>query len=156
VTEHPYPPMDLDSTPWWEALGRHELTLQQCEHCNRYRWPARAACNDCGGLDWQWVPACGRGTVESWTATYHAFGPGVEVPFAVVLVRLDDQDDIFVPGYVEGPGDGSELEIGLPVTAGFEDVVAAGGKPLTLLRWKPAAPPSAPGTPRPPAGGSSA
>ncbi|HVW31426.1 MAG TPA: OB-fold domain-containing protein [Acidimicrobiia bacterium] len=139
MTEHPYPPMDLDSAPWWEALGRHELTLQRCADCGRWRWPARSHCNDCASDRWAWVPASGRGTIESWTATYHA-APGVDVPFCVVLVRLDEQDDIRIPGYVDGPGDGSGLEIGLPVTAGFEDVAAAGGKPLTLLRWTPVRP----------------
>lgn len=137
MTEHPYPPMDLDSTPWWEALQRHELTLQRCDGCGRYRWPARAYCNDCGSPEWQWVAASGRGTVESWTATYLA-APGVEVPFCVALVRLDEQDDIRIPGYVDGPGDGSRLEIGLPVTAAYEDVTATGDRPLTLLRWVPA------------------
>ena len=136
MSERPYPPMDLDSTAWWEALQRHELTLQRCEGCGRLRWPARATCNDCGSDGWQWVEACGRGTVESWTVTHHA-GPGVEVPFCVALVRLDDQDDIAIPGSVEGPGDGSGLEIGIPVVVVFEDVVAAGDKRLTLLRWTP-------------------
>jgi uncharacterized OB-fold protein len=128
--------MDLDSAPWWEALGRHELLLQRCGDCARLRWPARSFCNDCGSEAWQWIPASGRGTVESWTATYHA-GPGVEVPFCVVLVRLDEQDDIRIPGYADGPGDGSGLEIGLPVTVAFDDVTATGGASLTLLRWRP-------------------
>lgn len=131
----PMPVADLDSAPWWEALRRRELLLQRCDDCGRHRWPPRAVCNDCGSLAWQWLPASGGGTVASWTVSHHAFGPGIETPFVVVLVRLDDQDDIYIPGYVDGPSDGAGLEIGARVTVGFADFPSADGGSITLLRW---------------------
>lgn len=134
----PRPVPDLDSAPWWEALERRELLLQRCVGCGRLRWPPRGACNDCGSLDWAWLPASGTGTIASWTVSHHAFGPGVETPFVTVLVRLDDQDDICIPGYVNGPSDGAGLEIGLPVTVGFDELEADDGT-ITLLRWRRAA-----------------
>lgn len=127
---------DLDSAAWWEALGRRELLLQRCAACARLRWPPRPGCGDCGSLEWEWIDSVGTGTIASWTATYHSFVPDVEVPFVVVLVRLDDQDDVFIPGHVEGPGDGSALHIGQRVELGFEDLIGDGGV-MTLLRWRP-------------------
>lgn len=125
-------PTDIDSTPWWEALQRRELLVQRCENCGRLRWPARAVCNECLSEQYAWAPA-ESGTVASWTVTHR---PEVD-PFVVVLVRLDDQDDILIPGFVDGPADGSGLRIGAPVRVGFDDVAVGrdGGK-LVVLRWR--------------------
>ena len=136
VTERPLPYPDRDSRPWWEALARHELVLQSCE-CGTRRWPARAMCNRCGSFEWSWVPATGRGTVASWIVNHHSFNPSFQSPYVVLDVRLDDQDDIIMPGGYAGPGDGSDLAVGLPVVVDFEDVsVPEGTDPVTVLRWR--------------------
>ena len=54
----------------------------------------------------------------------------------VLLVRIDEQDDIFLPGNYDGPNDGTDLEIGLPVLVGFEEIKGDQGKAATLLRWR--------------------
>ncbi|GAA5063704.1 hypothetical protein HNP84_008200 [Thermocatellispora tengchongensis] len=139
MSARPYPVPDPDSAPWWEALQRREFVLQACASCQRLRWPARAICNDCGSDRWTWAPASGRGAIASWTVTHPSRTAGGR-PFVVVLVRLDDQDDILVPGHYDGPPDGAGLAIGLPVEAGFEDVEAGDdGRRLVLLRWRRAA-----------------
>jgi uncharacterized OB-fold protein len=128
---------DRDSREWWEALGRHELVLQRCTGCGRLRWPPRILCSACGSLDWTWVPASRRGTVASWIVNHQRFGVGSTSPYVVLLVRLDDQPDIQMPGAFAGPSDGAGLAIGAPLRAGFEDVaVAEGEPPRALLRWR--------------------
>jgi uncharacterized OB-fold protein len=146
VTVLPTP--DRDSAPWWDALGHHELTLQRCDDCGALRWPPRELCNRCGSLNWQWVPATGRGTVASWIVNHHSFGAGAggrPAPYTVVLVRLDDQPDILIPGGWAGAPDGADLSIGLPVVAGFDDVdlgevddqldTSGESDRVALLRW---------------------
>ena len=86
-------------------------------------------------MAWAWQAASGTGTVDSWTVTHHGFGPGVETPFVVALVRLDDQEDIRIPGYIDGPADGSGLEIGMPVRVGFVDAETSSGAPIVLIQW---------------------
>ena len=130
------PVPDRDSTPWWQALNHHKLKFQRCSQCKRWRWPPREVCNECGSTKYQWEEATGRGTVASWTVTRSA-APGVTVPYVVVLVQVEEQDDLFVPGNYEGPSDGGDLVIGKAVTVGFEDIVDEGGKSATLLRWRP-------------------
>ena len=132
------PVPDRDSTPWWEALRRHELTLQRCRDCERLRWPARAICNRCGGLAWDWTPASGRGRIATWLVNHHTFGGTYESPSTAVQVRLVEQDDIVIPGAWDGPPDGRGLEVDLPVTLRFEDLPGEGGETVTLLRWAPA------------------
>jgi hypothetical protein len=55
----------------------------------------------------------------------------------VVLIRLDDQEDIFIPGYVDGPPDGAGLAIGAPVSVGFDEVeLGPPGWRHVVLRWR--------------------
>ncbi|GAA3949887.1 OB-fold domain-containing protein [Actinomadura viridis] len=130
----PRPEPDRDSAPWWEAVRRHELTVQRCEGCGTLRFPARAVCNRCRGRAWEWVPARGTGRVYSWIVNHQVFMPAMagEVPFPVLLVRLDDGEDLLMYGdLVDGsPGD---LEPGLPVEAVFLDV----DESTTLVGWRP-------------------
>ncbi|MFI5958897.1 Zn-ribbon domain-containing OB-fold protein [Cryptosporangium sp. NPDC051539] len=129
------PRPDRDSADWWAALARHELLLQACQDCGRRRWPARAICNRCSSLRWDWIQACGTATIASWTVTRRPPVPGVEVPYVVVLARLDDQSDVLVPGFWGGDAEGLDLAIGLPVVVGFDDLESAEGTRSSLLRW---------------------
>jgi uncharacterized protein len=134
----PLPVADRDSTPWWTALAGHELRLQVCQACGTLRWPARAMCNRCGSLDWSWTAASGRATVASWIVNHHAFSDAFAVPYVVVIARLDDQDDILVPGGYGGAADGRDLHVGKRLVVGFDDVpVPEDVAPISLLRWMP-------------------
>jgi uncharacterized OB-fold protein len=134
----PRPVPDRDSRPWWAALARHELVLQACGQCGAWRWPPRALCNRCGSLAWEWKAASGRGAVASWIVNHHGFSDAFGSPYVVVLVRLDEQDDLLLPGSWSGAPDGHGLRIDLPVAAAFEDVAGDGGRDaVTLLGWRP-------------------
>ncbi len=134
----PLPVADRDSMPWWEGVAEHELRLQRCRDCGTLRWPARALCNRCGALDWSWVAASGRAAVASWIVNHHAFTEAFAVPYAVVMARLDEQDDILVPGAYGGASDGHDLRVGKRLFVAFDDVdVPEGTDPISLLRWMP-------------------
>ncbi len=139
VRDRPLPVADRDSAPWWAGVARHELRLQRCDDCATLRWPARAICNRCGSLDWSWAAASGRATVASWIVSHHAFSDAFAVPYVVVLARLDDQDDILIPGAYGGDADDPRLRVGQRVVVTFDDVAAPeGADPVSLLRWMPA------------------
>lgn len=130
------PSVDRDSGAWWAALRQHQLLLQRCGSCAVLRWPARALCNRCGETDWSWTEASGTGTVASWNVTWQTPDPHMSPPYVVLLVRLDDQDDILVPGAFDGPPDGAGLSIGTPVTIGFQDFPMNDTQDaLTTLLW---------------------
>ena len=83
-----------------------------------------------------WEPVAGTGEVHSWIVTHQVYAPMfVElVPYTIVLVRLDEQDDILIPGplAVDGPDD-TEVHQGLCVRAVTERVDDSIGR----LAWKP-------------------
>jgi uncharacterized OB-fold protein len=125
----PLPHPDRDSAPWWESLARHELLFPRCRTCGTWRFPPRAICNRCTSFDVEWAPPSGRGTVAWWVVNHHPFTDFV-TPYAVVTVRLDEQDDVLVIGSYHG--DVASLATGLPVRAVFDDVEPG----VTLLAWE--------------------
>jgi uncharacterized protein len=133
----PFPYVDRDSREWWDALARHELTVQQCGQCGVRRWPARAICGACSSFEWAWEPVSGSGTILSWIVTHHAFLPGFEAPYATVMVQLDEQTDIVLPGGLHGAYDDPRLHVGAKVTVGFLDIgTDEDGSSRSLLSWE--------------------
>ncbi|MFI6522865.1 Zn-ribbon domain-containing OB-fold protein [Spirillospora sp. NPDC050679] len=134
LAQRPRPEPDRDSAPWWEAVRRHELTVQECGGCGVPRFPARAVCNRCRSREWAWVPVRGTGTVYSWIVNHQVFMRSMadEVPFAVLAVRLDEGADMLMYGDL-ADGEIGALRPGLPVEAVFADVDEA----TTLVRWRP-------------------
>ncbi|HEY7488195.1 MAG TPA: Zn-ribbon domain-containing OB-fold protein [Streptosporangiaceae bacterium] len=134
----PRPEPDRDSAPWWEAVRRHELLIQRCAGCGTLRFPARAICNRCRSRDAEWVRSAGTGRVVSWIVNHQVFLPGMadEVPYTVLLVRLDDGADhdagILMYGNLVG-ADPSQIAAGTPVEADFVNV----DDNLTLVQWRP-------------------
>jgi hypothetical protein len=133
-TERLGPQTDRDSLEWWEGLARHEFLLQRCTSCRIWRWPARAICNRCHSFEWAWEAASGEGAVASWVVTHHAFLPGFTAPYAVLTVRLAEQEDLLLPGSYAGAADDPRLSVGVEVRVGFDDLT--GTDPArSLLCW---------------------
>jgi len=94
------PVPDRDSAPYWAALAEGRLDLQQCRDCDRFTWPPRPICSGCHGDHLDWRTVSGNGEVHSWVVTHQVYSPDLAplVPYTVVLVRIDEQDDILIPG----------------------------------------------------------
>ena len=94
------PVPDRDTAPYWAALADGRFTVQHCTDCGRWTWPARPICSGCHGGALIWEEPSGTGEVYSWVVTHQPYGPEFVdlVPFTITLVRLDEQDDILVPG----------------------------------------------------------
>ena len=137
MSAKPRPQRDRDSQPWWEALARHELSLQRCDACGAWRWPPRALCNRCGSFEASWRATGGRGTVASWIVSHHPFSNAFSTPYAVVTIRLDEQSDLLLPGAFSAPPD--RLRVGLAVRVDFEDLSAdaSDAEAAALLTWHP-------------------
>ena len=127
------PAPDRDTEPYWAALAEGRFVVQRCRQCRRWTWPVRPLCSGCHGTDLSWEEPSGEGEVYSWVVTHQPYAPELvdEVPYTVVLVRLDEQDDLLVPGRYRSD---TEPRQGLRVRAVAEKVADEVG----VLSWEEA------------------
>jgi len=117
----PVPAITPDLAPFFEAARQHRLVVQRCGACGALRFPARPVCSACMSRETEWVPVSGRGTVYTLAVMHQAIDPGfaAEVPYAVVLVELDEGVRM-ISNVVGMPA--SEIEIGMPVEVVFDEL----------------------------------
>jgi uncharacterized OB-fold protein len=94
------PSPDRDSAPYWRALAEGRFEVQQCLDCGHWTWPPRPICSNCHNFNLEFRPVSGKGEVHSWVTPHRALYPSLRdyVPYTIALVRLDEEDDILVPG----------------------------------------------------------
>jgi uncharacterized OB-fold protein len=121
---------DRDSAPYWAALAEGRLELQHCADCGAWSWPARPICSKCHGENIAWEPVAGTGTVHAWVVPQRAFFPRLKdlVPFAIVAVKPDEQDDIIIPARFTG--DPASVTQGMAVRATTEKLTDETGELL--------------------------
>jgi uncharacterized OB-fold protein len=129
--------------PALDARNRHwfttgELRLQQCPRCERVQFPPEDVCRACGSFELGAKTSAGRGVVESVTVVHHAVHPALRsrVPYAVVLVALDDAPHVRLLGNVlnRAPDD---ISIGARVRVVFEEVKdPESGEALRIPQWE--------------------
>jgi uncharacterized OB-fold protein len=115
----PVPEVTEELRPFFTAAREGRLVVQSCARCGRRRFPPRPICNQCLSRESRWVDSTGRGQVVSFNVMHQIYHPGfaAEVPYAVVLVELDDGGRMLanlVDCSVE------RLKIGMPVEVTFE------------------------------------
>lgn len=130
----PLPTPDRDTLPYWEGCRRHELLMQRCADCGTYIFPPLPMCPACTSMNREWGRVSGRGRIYSWFVVHHATHPDFvdDVPYAVVLVELDEQPGLRLPSNVVECSI-EEIEIGMPVEVVFEDVTDE----VTLPKFRP-------------------
>jgi uncharacterized OB-fold protein len=94
--KHPTPNPSGTSAQYWKAAGEGRLALPYCDVCAQFRWPARAACQGCGGA-LGWRNASGRGAIASWSVVHRAVNPELKdaAPYVVAFVELDEGVRLF-------------------------------------------------------------
>lgn len=119
--------------PFWDALRRHELLVQQCAGCGRLRFVPTELCPACHSPRATWSRVRGTGTVYTYTVVHRAPTPyyQAEAPYALAYVELDEGPR--VPTRLVDV-DPDEVEVGMRVEAVFDDV----DTDLTLYRFRPA------------------
>ncbi len=115
----PAPLVTPEMAPFWEACAKGRLMLQHCADCGHRQFYPRLLCAACGGRGLNWLQACGRGQVKSWTIIRRAVSQAfaADAPYVVALIEL-----------AEGPTmmsniigcDPASITIGQPVRVTFE------------------------------------
>lgn len=117
------------SRDFYDAAKRHELRIQQCAECGKFRFPPQLMCPSCRSAKSQWSQVSGRGTIHTFTVvrgyeprSVPMFSwPAERYPIVVVIVELPDADGTHIVSNMVDC-DPEVLEIGMPVEVVFEDV----------------------------------
>lgn len=119
------------SKPWWDALARGEMEIQNCAACEGWVFYPRHFCTHCGERDLHWKKVDPAATLYSWTIAEvpvagmfaHLLRPvmaiaelGIGIRFPTTLV------DVAAPS------------IGMPLAPVFDSDTYPG---VTLLRYRP-------------------
>lgn len=129
----PIPAVTPELAPFFAGAQRGELMLQRCAGCGTHRFPPRELCSNCLSRQSEWVRVSGRGQVFTFNVMHQVYHPGFadEVPYAVVLVKLDEGPKITTNLVGLPPTD---IRIGMPVRVIFERV----SDEVTLPKFVPA------------------
>ena len=129
------PALDAKNRAWFTS-GR--LELKACARCAVVQFPPEDACRACGSFELGTRESAGWGVVESVAVVHHAVHPLLllRVPYAVVLVALDDARHVRLLGNVlNRPSDG--VAIGDRVRVVFEVVTdPESGEVLRIPQWE--------------------
>lgn len=114
------PAVDKFNAPFFTS---GKLSLQECAACGTVQHPPEEVCHACLGMEFKARETSGTGTIYSFVVAHHPVAPSLKdaVPFAVVLVSLDDVPSARVIGNVVNR-EPSQIEIGQKVRAVFEEL----------------------------------
>jgi uncharacterized OB-fold protein len=132
VEGRPLPELDGVSTAYWNAAAGGELLYQECPHCGHRQFYPRGMCTACG-LETEWKPASGRGTVHTFTVIHQNLAPpfGELSPYVVAIVELEEGVRMMTN---ITHCDKDDVEVGLPVECYVVKVDDEVGLPF----WRPA------------------
>lgn len=104
--------------PFWVGARIGQLMIPHCGACDRWQWPVRYRCVNCGGMP-DWKAASGRGTLLAWSEIRRPPRPELKAlgPYVIVFVQLEEGPRILTR--LTRPAR-SCLQAGQPVRCSFE------------------------------------
>jgi uncharacterized OB-fold protein len=114
----PVPQITDQNGAFWTGGRDGELLIIRCTSCGYLIHPPTPRCPHCLTDAVEPQAVSGRGTVYSYTINRQAWVPGLEVPFVIAMVELDEQPGLrLMTNIVDCPTE--EVEIGMPVEVAF-------------------------------------
>lgn len=117
----PLPEILPENRTFWEGCKRHELLIQKCAKCSKYRFFPSPYCPDCMSDSVEWVISSGRGKIYSFTIQYRAPSEVFkeDIPYAIAIIELEE--GVRMMGTLTGCNL-QDLAVGMPVHVIFDDV----------------------------------
>ena len=127
----PLPQPTVLTAPHWDGCRRGALLVQRCRSCQTYVFPPQPHCPGCLSADMTWVESSGHGTVHTYSIVWRPQQPAFEVPYIVIVVRL--QEGWHMISNMVGC-DPAAVRVGMPVEVAFQEV----GEDFFLPMFRPA------------------
>jgi uncharacterized OB-fold protein len=116
----PVPQVNDDNRDFWTGGRDGELRIARCGDCGYYIHPPTPRCPQCLSEDVQPSIVSGRGVVYTYTVNEREWAPGVEVPYVIAIVQLDEQPDLRLMTNIVGCSP-ADVTIGMPVQVEFRE-----------------------------------
>jgi uncharacterized protein len=116
----PAPQVNDENRAFWTAGGTGELRIIRCNECGYYIHPPSPRCPKCLSDNVEPSPVSGRGSIYTYTVNRRAWSPGLEVPYVIAIVQLDEQPDLRLMTNIVGCS-ADEVAIGMPVHVEFRE-----------------------------------
>ena len=116
----PVPQINDDNRDFWTAGRDRELLIVRCNDCGYYIHPPSPRCPRCLSENVEPSPVSGRGRVYTYTVNRRAWSPGLEVPYVIAIVQLDEQPDLRLMTNIVGCS-ADEVAIDMPVRVEFRE-----------------------------------
>lgn len=88
------PRLDEDNRFYWTGGADGILRMQRCGDCAHWVHPPLPICPRCRSRSLAPDALSGKGHVFSFTLNCKPWGPGLEVPYAIAVVALDEQEGL--------------------------------------------------------------
>lgn len=125
------PALTPDSKTYWEGCKRHELLIQRCKECGKYRFEPRIICPNCTSMDTEWTKAGGKGKVWSFGVCHQLYDPAwkEDIPYVIGVIELEEGVKM-VSNIIDCKPE--DVKIGMKVEVIFEDVT----EEITLPKFR--------------------
>lgn len=115
----PQPRLDSDNRFFWTGGADGTLRFLQCQDCRQFIHPPRPFCRTCLSENVAPEAVPGTGVVDTFSVNHQAWYPGLEVPFVVARVAIDEAPGVYLTtNIVNCPVD--EVDIGDKVRVTFQ------------------------------------
>lgn len=120
---------------WFESAA---LRVQTCADCAALQHPPEEICHRCGAMSFTSTELAPTGTIHSFTVVHYPVNKSLadSVPYAAVLVSLDDEPAIRVLGNLFDIAM-DDICVGMPVHAVWQELSDEFGT-VQLPQWSPA------------------
>jgi len=116
----PIPQVNDDNRAFWTGGRDGSLMIARCSDCGYYVHPPSPRCPRCLAANVEPVAVSGRGHVYTYTVNRRVWAPGLDVPYVIAIVELEEQPGLrLMTNLVDCPLD--QVAIDMPVEVDFRE-----------------------------------
>lgn len=128
----PLPELTPENTAFWTGGSEGKLMIAFCTDCQHAIHPPQLICPKCWSEAIESKAVPGIGTVYTYTINHQPWMPGMQVPFALAVVDIDDAPGVRITAEVVTP-DPENIAIGQTMRVTFSNF-----DDIWLPQWEPA------------------
>lgn len=98
----PRPKLDAVNRAFWTGGQEGRLNITHCDECGGFTHPPREFCRHCQSANVAPHAVAGTGIVDTYTVNHQPWMPGLEVPFVIARVRLDEAPGVIITTNIVG------------------------------------------------------